>query len=251
MINLYKLFNEVKASGWIKSMRNGTGGIGYTFESLIGKPEENFPIPDFGNIEIKTCRRYTGNNVHLFSATPDGDFLFSNERVLKYLGYPDKQIPEATVFNKGFNAKEFEAIGWYKEGKVVVNREQKKIDFVARKIYGKYYPLDTSWSFNMLEDKLNLKLKYLARIIADVKVIDGTEYFHYNQIKFYRLKGFEDFISLIEDGHVKINFNIGVYRDGNRKGKIHDRGVGFSINRRYLNMLYDEIKIDLGQEVAK
>ena len=232
-------------------MRKGTSGIGYTFESLIGKPEENFPIPDFGNIEIKTCRRNTGNNIHLFSAMPDGDFLFPNERILKYLGYPDKQIPETKIFNKNFSTKGFETIGWYKEGKIVVNRKQEKIDFIARDIYGEKFPLDTSWSFSMLEDKLNLKLKFLARIIADVKIIDDVEYFHYKEIKFYKLKGFEEFIRLIEKGYIRINFNIGVYRDEKRKGKIHDRGVGFSINRKYLYMLYDDIDIDLGQEVAK
>lgn len=247
---LYKKFLLVKNMGWIKSKRNGTGGIGYTFETLIGKPEENFPIPDFNGIEIKTCRRNTGRNVHLFTAAPDGDFLFPNERILKYLGYPDKQMPKTKIFNMNFNAKGYKLIGWYKEGKIIVNRKQEKIEFIAREIYGKKFPIDTSWSFKMLEDKLNLKLKYLARIIADVKIIDNTEYFHYNQIKFYKLKSFDSFISLIEKGYINISFNIGVYRDKDKKGKIHDRGVGFSINRKYLNLLYDEIYIDLEQEVA-
>ena len=35
-------------------MRDGPGGVGYTFENLLGKAEENFPIPDFKGIEIKT-----------------------------------------------------------------------------------------------------------------------------------------------------------------------------------------------------
>lgn len=242
---LYEKFVCIKNMGFIKSKRNGTGGIGYTFETLIGKPEENFPIPDFNGIEIKTCRKNTGRNVHLFTAAPDGDFLFPNERVLKYLGYPDKKMAKVKVFNMNFTARKYKTIGWYKEGKIVVNKKDEKIDFIAREIYGKTFPIDTSWSFKMLEDKLNLKLKYLARIIADVKIIDNTEYFHYNQIKFFKLKSFNTFISLIEKGYIKISFNIGVFRNGNKEGKIHDRGVGFSINEKYINLLYDEIHIDL------
>ena len=252
--NIYDLYNKflnIKKMGFVESKRKGNGGIGYTFELLLGKSEENFPIPDFNGIEIKTCRTNTKGNIHLFSATPDGDFLFPIERVLKYLGYPDKKIPTTTIFNMNFTAKYFTPIGWYKEGKIVVNKEQKKVDFVARTIYGEKYPLDTSWSFKMLEDRLKLKLNYLAVVLAEVKFVNGIEFFHYNEIKFYKIKSFDFFISLIENGYIKICFNIGVFRNNNKKGKIHDRGVGFSINRKHLNLLYDEIKINFDQEVKK
>ena len=65
--------------GWIESMRRGTTGIGYTFESLLGKPEESFPIPDYGTIEIKTRYRNGKRDITLFNATPDGDFLFATK----------------------------------------------------------------------------------------------------------------------------------------------------------------------------
>lgn len=251
LYNLYKNFLNIKNMGFVESKRKGNGGIGYTFETLLGKCEENFPIPDFNGIEIKTCRKNAKGNIHLFSATPDGDFLFPIERVLKYLGYPDKKIPTTAIFNMNFTAKEFSAIGWYKEGKIIVNRKLKKVDFIARTIYGEKFPLDTSWSFKMLEDRLNLKLKYLAIITADVKFVNRIESFHYNHIKFYKFKDFENFISLIEKGYIKVSFNIGVFRCNNKKGKIHDRGVGFSINKKYLDLLYDEIDIGLEQEAAK
>ena len=48
-------FNEIKEMGWIESpARTDCGIIGLTFEKLIGLPENQFEIPDFGNIEIKT-----------------------------------------------------------------------------------------------------------------------------------------------------------------------------------------------------
>ena len=247
---LYKKFVKIKEMGWIKTKRNGTAGVGYTFETLINKPEENFPLPDFEGIEIKTCRKYTRRNIHLFSVVPDGDFLFPTNRILYYLGYPDKIIKDIKIFNMDFNALKYKNIGLFKEGKIIVNYENKKIDFVARKIDGRPFKIDTSWSFKLLNDRLNLKLKYLARIIADVKTINGIEYFHYKEIKFYKLKGFNTFLSLIEKGYINIDFNIGVFRSGNRKGKIHDRGTTFTINDKYIKLLFDEIKLDLLDQEA-
>ena len=242
---LYKKYITIKNYGWVKSMRKGTTGIGYTFEELLSKPEENFPIPDFNGIEIKTGRKCTRRDIHLFSSAPDGDYLFPVERILKYVGYPDKEFRNAKIFNMNFNAKKFKKIGIFKEGKIFVNWKEQKIDFIARKIENKkYFNIDTSWSFKMLEEKLNLKLQYLARIIADVKVIDGIEYFNYQEISFYKLKDFNTFINLIESGYIEINFNIGVFKSGPRIGKIHDRGVGFSINERNIDMLFDKINLN-------
>ena len=242
---LYEEFLKIKNMGWIKSMRKGSTGIGYTFENLLNKPEENFPIPDFNDIEIKTGRKFSKKDIHLFCANPDGDTLFPNDRILYYLGYPDKDIASTKIFNMNFDAKNYKNIGIFKEGKIFVNRKEKKIDFIARKIDGKFFKMETSWSFDMLEHRLNLKLKYLARITADVKRINDEEYFKYDKIVFYKLKNFETFITLIEKGYININFNIGVYKSGIKKGKIHDRGVNFSIKEKDLNLLFDEIDIRL------
>ena len=76
------IFLKIKKMGYVKSKRRGDTGIGYTFEELIDKPEENFPIPDYNSIEIKTCRKSSNKAIHLFSATPDGDFLFPVKRVV-------------------------------------------------------------------------------------------------------------------------------------------------------------------------
>lgn len=56
---LNKKFLEIKKMGWIKSKRKGHTGVGMTFEYLIGTNENNFEIPDFNGIEIKTKRNYS------------------------------------------------------------------------------------------------------------------------------------------------------------------------------------------------
>ena len=241
--NLYKKFCFIKDMGFIKSKRKGSTGVGYTFEELINKPEESFPIPDFNSIEIKTCRYQSRQAIHLFTATPDGDFLFPIKRIIDILGYPDKDIKTSKVFNFSFNGKSYSNIGYHKRGKIVVNWKDEKIDFIALDLVNNNLNVDVSWSFDLLQEKLNMKLKYLAIIDTDSKFINGEEYFHYCNIRFYKLKDFDTFISLIEKGYINVCFNIGVFKYGPKMGQIHDHGVGFTLSKKYIKMLYDEIKV--------
>ncbi len=146
-------FLNIKEKGWIKTMRNGPGGIGYTFERLLGKKEENFPIPDYKNLEIKTSRWTSWGKIHLFHATPDGDYLFPIKDIIRVLGYPDKDYPEYMVFNASVNAKEYTKIGYHKRIKLKVNSEKEKIDLIAKDEHNNNYDLHISWSFDMLKKK--------------------------------------------------------------------------------------------------
>ena len=241
LIDLNKSFLEIKKKGFIKSKRKGSTGIGYTFEELLNKNEDNFSFPDYNGIEIKTFRRNSRQEIHLFSATPDGDFLFPIDRLIRKLGYPDRLNPNHKVFNMRFNGKCYTKIGLYKLAKIFVENEKISFNGYDRK-YGDL-KMDISWSFELLRKKLEIKLNYLAIIKAENKYINNEEYFFYYDIKFYKLKSFDVFIDLLKKGFVTISFNVGVYRDKKRDGKMHDRGTGFKIKVKDLNLLFDEISI--------
>ena len=81
-----------------------------------------------------------------------------------------------------------------------------------------------------------------AFIRASSRIIDGNGYYYYNSIKFYKMKSFEVFLSLIENGVISITFKIGYYKTGRRMGEIYDHGTDFSINANDITALYDEIK---------
>lgn len=241
---LYAIFLRIKEKGWIESERKGSSGIGYTFESLLDKKEDSFPIPDFRTIEIKTMRKKSRGRLHLLHATPDGDFLFPIKRVLDKLGYPSKSEPKYKVFNMSVNAKYYTKVGFYKRIKLRVNREEEKIDLIAETSSGKNMDINVSWSFYLLKMYLELKLKYLAIIKADNKIINGKEYFRYSEINFYELIDFERFILLIERGIITISFGINVFKTGKRTGEIHDHGTNFSINIDDVEKLFNKVEID-------
>jgi hypothetical protein len=244
MQSLNKLYNEflkIKKMGWIKSKRKGTTGIGYTFETLLGKKEENFSIPDFNEIEIKTMKKYGKGNIKLFNLTPDGDYLYPIERIIKKLGYPDKEYPEYKVINTKTNAIEYTKIGYYKKIILEVDRKNEKISLKGINNEGINKNIDVSWSFKSLEERINIKLTYLAIIKAEYKIINNEEYFYYNQIKFYELKDFETFINLIEDGTINLTINIGIFKTEDKLGKMHNHGIGFSIEEKNIEKLYRKI----------
>lgn len=242
IIDLNNEFQKIKEMGWIESKRNGATGIGYTFECLLNKKEENFNIPDYKGIEIKTKYIYSRGKVHLFCAAPDGDYLFENKRLVEKYGYPDKNCASNHVFNCTINAKDYIQIGTQFLFKLDVNRKEEKIRLlVANKEY-KIIDKEISWSFDLLRRRLNRKLQYLSIVNAYKKTINKKEYFHYYKIDFYHLKNFNTFINLLEDGIVKISFCIGIYKNGTKKGKIHDHGTSFEIQESDIKELYNFIK---------
>ena len=238
---LKKKFEIIKKMGWVESKRKGPTGIGYTFETLLGRNENNLPYYDFEDIEIKVHRRKSSSPIHLFNATPDGDELFPIKKIVNTIGYPDKINPKYKVFNVTITGKKYTNLGYYKKLKIKVNYFKRKVDLRVVNNINEKYNLSVSWSYNLLKDKIKYKIKKLAIINADVKKIDGKEFFKYNSIAFYQIKGFNHLIKLIDDGIVNVTFKIGVFRDGPRKGQIHDRGTDFSIKQENLEMLYSLI----------
>lgn len=65
-----QLINElrnIKKSGWIKSARQGNvGGVGNTLEDLLGIEENNLPIPNAAEWELKAQRADTSSLTTLF-----------------------------------------------------------------------------------------------------------------------------------------------------------------------------------------
>ena len=74
LVELLKRFDQVKAMGWVDSLRSGDTGIGYTFETLVGIEENNSQEADFRGIEIKCKLRNvlasSSGKINLFQCGP-------------------------------------------------------------------------------------------------------------------------------------------------------------------------------------
>ncbi len=241
ILKLKQEFIKIKNLGWVEGLQRNTGGLGNKFENLIDNSNNNFEIPDYKGIEIKTKNANKNQYIAMFCATPDGS-LFQIKRIYNLYAYPDKQNKYLKVFNISVIANNKVKIGYNRfcqlsidniKGKIILkvfNRENELIDE------------ETSWSFAMLEEKLNRKMKVLALVDSSYMAKNGKVFYKYNNITFYKLKGFNDFIKAIDLGYIRVTFKISVFRSKLRKGQIHDHGTSFDINKDRLNSIYETMQ---------
>ena len=89
----------------------------------------------------------------------------------------------------------------------------------------------------------DMKLKYLALIPVSKKIYSGKTYFKYHNLKLYKLKSFDKFLELIEDGTISVNMKISFYTSKEKYGKIQDKGTTFEIAEKDLEKLFTRIDI--------
>ena len=70
---LIEKFKEIEAKGWIKcpsKRKNNDGSVGNLLEDLLGIPENNLPIPNAAEWELKAQRAETSSLVTLCHQEP-------------------------------------------------------------------------------------------------------------------------------------------------------------------------------------
>jgi hypothetical protein len=127
---LIKKLLEIRDRGWIESGRHGNaGGVGNTLEDLLGIQENNLPIPNAAEWELKCQRLNTSSLTTLFHVEPSPTALkFVPSILLPKYGWRHKEAgkkyPETemsfrqTISNMGRSDRGF---------KVVVDRDEKKV----------------------------------------------------------------------------------------------------------------------------
>ena len=240
---LKALFYQIKSKGWIESDTDNLGSIGHTFEKLLGVQTNELELPDFEGIEIKTKNKYSSSHTTLFCCTPTGPHFHEVERLKDLYGYPDSKLKEYNVLNTSVysNYKNKVAVKYYFELKV--DKEKQKIFLFIFNNKKELIEDIVYWDFDILEEKLYRKLKYLAFVKADKLYKQKKRYFKYYSMKIYKLKDFETFINLIENGIIRISLKIGIFRSGKKIGQIHDHGTSFCIEENNLEKLYDLIEV--------
>lgn len=238
---LKKEFEKIRNIPLSKSLRKGSTGIGYTFETLLGKKEDQSYFPDFNGIELKTKLGYTKAPLTLFNLTPLKDNELSIPFILNNYGYPINNNKEykkfsANVYNKrnevAANKYLFKTKIDYKNNKLQLIISDRSFNIINKDIY---------WNLNELEKRLTTKLNYLAYIIGYPYKIKDEIYYKYTNLYIYKLKDFKTFLKLIEQDIVHITFNIDVFDKEYRHGQIHDHGTAFKIDTDKITELFTKI----------
>lgn len=239
---LFKKFYKIRNLDYVRSVRNGPTGVGATFEYLIGKEEENFEIPDFYNIEIKTRRAYSKSYISLFCAVPTGGTFNESKRLRDNYGYRDPIYNDLKQLYTQINAYTMTKVGLWHYFKLCVDKDNKKLILNIYNYKQELIDNITYWDFDILEEKLYRKLKILALVKAWNTYKDGIEFFKYYWMNVYKLKNFDAFIDAIVNGKVCVSLRIGSFHDEKRYGQVSNHGVGFVIKEEDLFDIYDAYK---------
>ena len=249
--NLIHRLSEIKDLGWIENKRYGNqGGVGNTLEDLLEISENNLQLPDFGEWEIKSQRAETSSLLTLFHSEPKPrNARFVPKILLPKYGWPHQEAgtiyPENEMsFRQTISASSYSDRGFtvgvdrenekifitFDSGKIASHHDHWKNSVANRIGLSELNPIPY-WDFHDIESKISAKLKNTLYVKATTKRENGIEYYHYEHFEVYTGLDIDNFVSLVEEGQVYIDFDA-------RTG--HNHGTKFRIRPAYKNRLYDE-----------
>lgn len=245
---------KIAESGWIVNARRGNaGGIGNTLEDLLGIKENNLPIPNATEWELKAQRLNSSSLTTLFHVEPSPRAIrFVPQVLLPKYGWAHKE--DGKKYAKGEMSFRQTIHGQSRSDRgfmVIIDRPKKKIliSFDSKSVAIKHKDWLKSvkkhvglkelnpqpyWGFDDLEYKAGTKLLNSFYVQAEVKTESETEYYKYTKAMMLQKFSFEGFLKAIEEGKILVDFDA-------RSG--HNHGTKFRLRQNYLPMLYEKVTV--------
>lgn len=222
------------------SPNNKDGGIGNTFEDLLGVIENNKKEPDFEGFEIKSQRLFNSSYISLFTKSPD--FPSGANSILreKFGEIRDtKHSHKKKLYASVFGNRDSTIYSKYKM-QLIVNRTNQKLELEIKNLEHELL-MSVYWEFDTIM-KASKKMDDLLLVYAETKKIENETLFHYTQAELYENFSFDMFLIEIEKGNIMFDIRIGVYNSGKNYGKTHDHGSGFRVKSENFRNLYESFE---------
>ena len=252
--SLERKLRDIRALGWVETQRSGNdGGVGNTLEDLLGIEENNLPLPNTGEWELKGQREDTNSLLTLFHMEPSPRAMRFVPRVLLPLygwshreagdRYPANEMSFRQTITAGFrtnrgftvlinrNAERVEVS--FNHNSVDLAEHRDWLNLVEERVGLSEIDPQPYWGFDDLFHKAGTKLNKTLYAIAERKRTNQTEFFRYSRFLF--LEGFrrDKFIDAIERGDVLIDFDA-------RTG--HNHGTKFRLRQNEYPTLYESVR---------
>jgi hypothetical protein len=254
---LIQKLKEIADRGWIKNARRGNvGGIGNTLEDMLGITENNLPIPNAAEWELKSQRIGTTSLITLFHIEPSPRAIKFVPQVLlpkygwKHQSAGKKYSSKEMSFRQTIHGLSHSDRGF----KVIIDRINQKvlISFDNSRISDKHllwlnsvnkrvglYELDPQpyWGFDDLKHKAGTKLLNCFFVQAEVKKQGSSEYYRYSKVMMLQKFSFDNFLIQIEKGNILLDVDA-------RTG--HNHGTKFRMRQNCLPYLYEKATVIIG-----
>lgn len=229
VLELQNMIRDLYGQGWIKTLRSGDTGIGYTFETLIGIKANSSQEPDYKGVEIKCSRLGASTLQTLFSKTPNYSNLPNKRKdlVVNY-GYWDSEKNRYALYMT-IKANHENSKGW----KLEFDYEQERVYVVKNGEKVVYY------EYSVLKEALAQKHKTTIFIKAQSKnrkkKNDSNEEFLYESAFYCEDSSFINFLALMEEGKISLDFAI---HHDTATGKTRDHGFLWRIGKEFIPLLF-------------
>jgi hypothetical protein len=263
---LIQSIREISSRGWHRSVKatidtRNDGAVGNTLEVLLGIEENNLPIPNMHEWELKGQRLHSKSLVTLkhIEPSPRASKIVAN-LLLPFYGwthkdagnkYPTTEMSfRCTMSATTFTNRGFRLIVDRNQGKLRVQFDPSFADVhdpsivewlesVERRIgLGRLNP-EPYWGFEDLRYEIGSKIKNCFYVIAQSKIENGHEWFKFETLVVLSGFSFERFLQCVEDGIVVVDFDA-------RTG--HNHGTKFRIRQNHWTSLYSNVDYIVLQE---
>ncbi|KKP36224.1 MAG: hypothetical protein UR27_C0025G0011 [Candidatus Peregrinibacteria bacterium GW2011_GWA2_33_10] len=250
---LIEKLKEIAKMGWISNARHGNhGGIGNTLEDLLGIEENNLPIPNAAEWELKAQRAVTTSLTTLFHIEPSPRAIrFVPQVFLPLYGWThqeagkkygkDEMSFRQTIHGHNPSDRGFMVKIDRSEKKILISFDSSKVAIKhikwlnsVKKRVGNLNELDPQpyWGFDDLGHKAGTKLLNCFYVQAEVKKEKGKEFYCYSSVLMLQKFSFEGFLKALEDAKILVDFDA-------RTG--HNHGTKFRLRQDCLPMLYEKV----------
>jgi len=252
--SLIKELKIIATKGWISNARAGNhGGIGNTLEDLLGITENNLPIPNAAEWELKSQRINTTALTTLFHIEPSPRAIKFVPQVLLLnygwkhqtagIKYPENEMSfRQTIHGLAASDRGFMVKIDRNSQKVLISFDYTKVTekhsnwlkSVKKRISLSELEPQPYWGFDDLANKAGTKLLNCFYVQADVKREEGKEFYNYCKIMMLQKFDFDSFLDQIEKGNILVDFDA-------RTG--HNHGTKFRMRQNCLPNLYNKATV--------
>lgn len=249
---LTEKLKKICKSGWIaNNRRNNQGGIGNTLEDLLGIKENNLPIPNAAEWELKTQRLNSSSLTTLFHIEPSPRAIsFVSQVLLPKYGWPHQEAgkiysKQEMSFRQTINGLSRTDRGFMvqidrKKEKILISFNAASVNLrhvdwlksVKKRIGLNELSPQPYWGFEDLKHKAGTKLLNCFYVQAEAKKEKNKEFYKYTKVMMLQKFNFEGFLKALEEAKLLVDFDA-------RTG--HNHGTKFRLRQNYLPMLYKKI----------
>jgi len=245
---------EIKAKGWVtltKYRQDKDGGLGNTLEDLLDIPENNIPLADYGQFELKTHRINSDSLISLFRFEPKPEEIIP--KLIRDYGWaipkygPGERSLRVDIDAANYSERGFIARINYDLKRVEIHFDSSRVpdradyhdwlENIRRRVgLGDLQPIPY-WTFDDLEERIRLKIKNMVYVSLDTTSEGGKQRMKITKAQLLQGAELSAFLDCIRRGWLQIEFNARTH---------HNHGTAFRTWERYWPHLYSSAELLLG-----